>query len=151
LPKLSTQQLNIFAICCLGLFIAIGFNLYLTQGHLVQTQDFKYPPSIYFFSYSLFVTSVLWRYSTRIETMLVSTMLYKPVLFIAQNSIWIYLWHIPLVKLLNPNIVFLTKYLVIFSFAVAITYVQYKVVHSALLANRSDDKTKRLIKTLLTG
>jgi hypothetical protein len=71
------------------------------------------------------------------------------VQFIAQNSIWIYLWHIPLVK--NIQLSYGIKYLLVFAIAITLTYIQVSFVHKVLLKRIKTPITKKMINTLLTG
>jgi len=145
----NNRQLNRFSLISLGALILIGLGLFLIYGKFMPTQKFKYPPSFYYFSYSFLVTFFLLAHSSYLERTFERLGLIKLVLFIAQNTIWIYLWHIPLVKIVNLN--FILKYLVVFFFAVIIAYIQVFFVNSFLLMRTSNKRLRKNIATILTG
>ena len=74
----------------LTLFLSCLVIGYLLCGKIVYTQPFKYPPTTYYFAYSMtasifayyFVTS----FNVRIQNL-------KIIQFIGKSTLWIYLWH----------------------------------------------------------
>lgn len=147
--QMNKKQLYALSIISLGALIFVGFGLFLYAGKFVPTQEFKYPPSIYYFSYAIFVSGLLWIYSEHIDLIFSITKIKNIVLFIANNSIWVYLWHIPLVKVIHIN--FMVKYLIIFILAVSITYIQVWIVSNLLMKHVKSDRLRKNIKTILTG
>jgi hypothetical protein len=150
LPKLKIR-LNIqLFLCFLLCFSSLASYLWITTGSFVPTQNYKYPPSMYYFSYAILVTIFLWIIG---DSVWASIEKYKPlsrgILFVAHNSIWIYLWHIPLVKIINLNFFF--TYLIVFSIAVIITFIQVRLVTSILIPIVSSHSMKKNIKMILTG
>ena len=148
MTQINTKQLYALAFISLATLIFAGLGLFLLNGKIVPTQSLKYPPSIYYFSYALFISSLLWIHSQSIDHVIEKLKIKNFVLFTARNSIWIYLWHIPLVKTLHSH--FILKYLIAFSVAVLITYVQVSLV-SRLSSRIQSTKLKSNIKMLLTG
>jgi fucose 4-O-acetylase-like acetyltransferase len=149
MPSLNKNQLLSFSVFSLVLLVLVGSGLFLFYGKVIPVQQFKYPPSIYYFSYAFFVSCLLWVYSGAISDFIEKIGMKFIILFIAQNSIWIYLWHILLVKLVHFH--FAIKYLIVFGVATAITYVQVLIVNHLVIKTLSSDNTKRNIKTLFTG
>jgi hypothetical protein len=84
------------SISSISAFIAMGLSFYLNSGLWIKTQLFKYPPSLYYLSYALGISIFLWLASGFIVEILNKLKITNIVLFNAQNSMWIYLWHIPL-------------------------------------------------------
>lgn len=148
LAQASKNQSYAIALLSLAMFLIAGAGLYVLNGQFVPTQELKYPPSIYYFSYALFVSSLLWIHSGKIESMLEKLQVKNVVLFIASNSIWIYLWHIPLIKNIHTH--YMLKFFIVFITAVLITYVQTLVV-SALVKRIDRVELKKNIKILFTG
>ncbi len=70
-------------------------------------------------------------------------------MFIAGNSIWIYLWHIPLLKLVHTG--FAIKYAIVFVVATLATFIQVWLVENVLVKNIKHDLSKKNLKILLTG
>jgi fucose 4-O-acetylase-like acetyltransferase len=148
IPLLKNVQIKYLSILSFILFVITAVGLYLFYGHFVPTQNYKYPPSFYYFAYALFVSCTLWLYSEEIETFFIKIKIEKIVTFIAQNSIWIYLWHIPIVKYFNAH--FLIKYIIVISLATILAYIQVYLVKK-IIKRLSSDSLKKNIKILLTG
>lgn len=148
MAKAAKHQLYIIAGISLGIFVIAGVGLFLVNGAFIPTQSLKYPPSIYYFSYALFVSSLLLLCSDRIEYFFEKINVKNVVLFIASNSIWIYLWHIPLIKNIHTH--YLLKFSIVFMTAIVATYIQVSLVnHFIKRINRIE--LKKNIKILLTG
>lgn len=114
------------------LFISISSFLFYKDGRFIGTQEFKSPPSIYYFSYALMVSIVFWIYSDFIWGKLNNKM-QTFILFVSKNSIWIYLWHIPFVVFYNEietNLI--VKYFLLILTSTSITYFQVYFVEKIL-------------------
>ncbi|MGF1909260.1 acyltransferase [Vibrio kasasachensis] len=129
-------------------FLSICVTLYVLSGSVIPTQELKYPPSIYYCSYAILISCVLFyvigRYNEYIEFNIFKLI----ISFCARNSIWIYLWHIPFVRFYNDT--FVIKYMVVLTFAIMITYLQVSLVKIISTRLRSE-RQKRNLKNLLTG
>lgn len=145
--SLSRAQLVLCLGVILATFGAIATALYLEYGYLVPTQRFKYPPSSYYLAYAMAVACMLWLLCRWIELLLVKIRLMPLVLFMAQNSIWIYLWHIPLVKGVEAH--FAVKYALVLGLATMTTFVQVRFIAwiDGRLTNESTRKNLRMIFT----
>lgn len=148
MAQASKNQSYAIALLSLAVFLIAGAGLYVLNGQFVPTQELKYPPSIYYFSYALFVSSLLWIHSGKIESILEKLKVKNVVLFIASNSIWIYLWHIPLIKNIHTD--YVLKFFIVFITAVLITYIQTLLV-SALVKRIDSIALKKNITVLFTG
>ena len=146
--QLNKRQLQFINLLSLVTFTLIALWLLIRNGQFMPTQEFKYPPSIYYLSYALFISSLLWIYSQGIDHLFQQLKLKKLVLFIASNSIWVYLWHIPLIKYIHTHLAL--KFVIAFSGAVLITYLQTLLINYWLKHIHSAE-VKKNIKMLLTG
>ena len=54
LEELSNREVSLLSIGALLLFICWSAGLYFTEGIFVTTQEYKYPPRLYYLSYALF-------------------------------------------------------------------------------------------------
>lgn len=148
IPLLNNTQIKYLSILNLIMFIILAMILYLFYGHFVPTQDFKYPPSMYYLAYALFVSCTLWLYSEAIQEFIEKIKIAKVIAFMAQNSIWIYLWHIPIVKYFNAH--FLIKYMIVISLSTMFAFIQVYLVKK-IIRELSNESWKKNIKILLTG
>ncbi|MDI1360964.1 acyltransferase [Methylotenera sp.] len=149
MPLLKTR-----AILLLAGFFFITFTSYLlyyifTTGHLKYTQAFKYPPTGYYFSYALFAGFILWVFSDRLYAYSVKIRLSKFILFIAKNSIWIYMWHIPLIQAVH--LIWFVKFPIALLGATLITYIQVTVVTRFLEPRISNHVVRKNVHLVLTG
>lgn len=148
MTQLNEKQLTHFVILSLATFVSLALGLYVMEGVFVPTQDLKYPPALYYVSYALFVSCLLWMLREKIE-LLIDKLKLKPfVLFCAQNSIWIYLWHIPLVKNLHGN--FALKYLIAFSVATMAAFIQIWLLNR-LLENVQSAALRKNFRAVFSG
>jgi len=110
----------IFAVFCA--------KLYYENNRFIQTQQFKYPPQIYYLSFSLFISISLY-YMLKFKSLVIDKL--KPVQFIGRSTLWIYLWHWFMIKLynyFNLNLYFIFKFILIYSAAVVFVYLQTKLL-----------------------
>ena len=151
-PKLSARRNIILGGFFLVVFGAISVHLWQAQDIFVGTQAFKYPPATYYLSYavsiSLFwwvISDVLWKGIEKLN------ILKSGVLFVAQNSMWIYLWHIPLVKSFSETMPFFPKAVMMLVIASSITAIQSWLVHQILINRTQNTLIKKNLRSLLTG
>ena len=87
-----TKQTKII-ICVAGfiLFVASGIFYYYSRGSIQLPTINKYPPRIYFLSYSVALSFLLLLLCEGKDN---SFFRCRPVQFISSHSLWIYLWHI---------------------------------------------------------
>jgi fucose 4-O-acetylase-like acetyltransferase len=122
----------------------------METGNLVPTQAHKYPPTLYYFSYALTISLAAWLVSGRCSNLLEKFGTAKAiVLFAAQNSIWIYLWHIPLVKLIQGS--YTIKFMLVLAIACLITFIQVWTVHNLIPKVLKHSASQEKIKMVLTG
>ena len=79
------------------LYTLLAAVLALRKGTYIYTQQFKYPPRIYWISYAVGVSFALLMLGEHFDG---CALFDNPVVrFIGRNTLWIYLWHIPFVGL----------------------------------------------------
>ncbi|RDC64335.1 hypothetical protein AHMF7616_02948 [Adhaeribacter pallidiroseus] len=87
LTKLSQREVTGACLGFLGLFLFLSY-----QNDFSTVQAFKYPPQLYYLSYGLFVSFLLYR--------LLDYTFFKKfgnsqlIIFLSRNSAWVYFWHI---------------------------------------------------------
>lgn len=83
---------------------------------------YKYPPHLNYIVYGILTSTLLWHFRAKMEKFSTKRWL----LFIGQNTIWIYLWHILFLSLPISN--FLIKYIIVYLLSVITFYAQYRIV-----------------------
>lgn len=71
-------------------FIPLAFSVAQDKGSWLNMQAFKYPPGVYYVLWGTLCSCILWLTRRWWRPVLE----WKPFLFIGQNTMWIYLWHI---------------------------------------------------------
>lgn len=135
LRNATTEQENGILCTTIGIaIIALVLFLYKYGLPIIITPYFKYPPHSYFLIYGIVVSMILWK----CRKIFAKISKHKFISFIGQNTMWIYLWHIPFVTAAN---IFLsgwfTKYFLTYSLAVLVYLVQYRIV--GFLKNRREN------------
>ena len=146
---LRRSQIALLAGGGLLICAAFGVGLYLVEGRFVPTQAFKYPPLLYYLSYALGVSSLLWLLSGRLLALVKASPFYAAVRFMAQNSIWAYLWHIPLVEAVRVD--FYLKFPLVFVLAGILTYLQVTFLQRLILPQIPSPAMRKNLNLVLTG
>ncbi len=141
LSRLTRAQ--VITASCLGLsvFGVMAYLKYTAAGMFVQTQEFKYPPTLYYLSYGFFALNVF--YLSR--NFLLGLVRTRIVLWLSSHSLWIYLWHILALYAwdftLGPThgdiIVSALKAAWLLAFGVSMTALQVKIASKSLLPSRA--------------
>ena len=137
-------SLALVAIMLLAFAVLWCFNPMIKDSDIfLHINDYKYPPTNIFVVYGIIMSVLLYMLvSLRKETTL------NPLVsFISRNSIWIYLWHIPIVSLM-VKMDFLSswivKYAIAYIGALCLYTVQYKIVNA--LKNKHQYKFLKYMK-----
>lgn len=86
------ERIGLILVC-----IACFFGFIIKNGY-VSTQQYKYPPQLYYISYGVMVTLILYEiFSIKKFERVVNN---KVVAWFSKNSLWLYLWHIIPVRIL---------------------------------------------------
>jgi len=149
LQRLNRRQVLLMAAVCLGVFVCFAIGLYLENGAIRSPQSFKYPPSLYYLSYGVFVACLLYVCSGAINWFIALIKGTGIVSCVARNSMWIYLWHVPLTKHLQMS--FALQYAVTFAVATGITFCQVWIVEKVLVNQMPSARAERTIRSVLTG
>lgn len=149
LPSLSQRTVMAVAGGCGALFVGLAFFYWRSEGHIVVTQGFKYPPSAYYLSYALAVSCGAWVAASPLLAVVKRARLLMPVMFMGQNSIWVYLWHIPLIAAVS--LPFYLKYPVVLVGATCLAAIQIAFVRKVLVPKIHSVAIKRTLTTVFTG
>jgi len=134
LAQLKAGNIMITAIISLIIFCALMVLKYIDLGEFVPTENYKYPPTLYYFSYAFFAINVIYLLVSRIS--ISSPIIKQVIIWLSSNSLWIYLWHIMADRLwlyLLPSptgefIFFIEKTVFLLVFGCVCTAIQNKLV-----------------------
>lgn len=119
--KYSFIFINIF------IFIMLAILYYEINGYFVITGKYKYPPKIYYLSYTLGVSFALIEIFKNFHFK--RCWLTSYVVFLSKSSLWFYLWHILTLRIAASisSIEFVQFWIVLFMTSI-IVYIQNKLV-----------------------
>ncbi len=149
LTQLTQLQMIISGLLIAAVFVIYCSYLWLGYGEFIPTQEYKYPPQIYYYSYALCISILLWMGAAPLLTLVQSLKLTDLVMLMGQNSIWIYLWHIPFVVTLSAP--FYIKYPFILLMSVLVTFLQVWLLNKVILPRINNPAFKRNVITVFTG
>lgn len=87
----SRRSLTYWSGLFAALFGMLAWALMRSEGHVVMTQEYKYPPTSYYLSYALASSFALYWV---VGTEWFRLQFFRGFLsFIGRNSLWFYLWH----------------------------------------------------------
>jgi len=133
------------------LFIVCAAILFKLNARIVPTQDYKYPPTIYYILYAMFVSfGLYWFCQTEIYSHIPGKNI---ILFFGRTSMWIYLWHILIIYLISWSHIsmnFVQKYIIVLSVSFGIAMVQM-IILGKVLVYVDSEKSKKILKTVFSG
>lgn len=154
ISKLSDKKNLLLAGSFLLAFIAIAIFEFAKTGHFVLTQEFKYPPLLYYISYAMFVSVSLYLISKQIS-LPNNPFIRNKIAFISDSTMWIYLWHTYFIfiwryMVLNyvhfkSSYLFLAEFVFLLTFGILFTYLQKKWVSKLLLIENLSPSIKNFL------
>lgn len=145
----SKQMYSIFSISLL-FFLGHALYNYLYHSAYYQTQIDKYPPGLYYLSYSLAMSLLCLIALRTLQSKNINTAS-ALIIFISSNSIWIYLWHIVFVMLTDSvDMYFLARYALVYAAAILSFSVQYRLI-TQLSSKLHNKKYKNWMTSIFTG
>nr|WP_317364497.1 acyltransferase [uncultured Blautia sp.] len=98
--KMEKKNKVILAIGSFSLHIIYLFYLYMHTGLYISINEYKYPARFYYFSYALPISIILYEILNKLERQK-KLPKKKLILFVSKHSLWIYLWHIFFLAIIN--------------------------------------------------
>src|SRR3989339_290625 len=148
------------------LYTKIYFKLNDNLNLILIGTLFYLIPYLLFFTYGTFFRQM--KKNTTSSIILISTLLLKYINifekiksiksrtlihFIGSSTLWIYLWHIPIVLFLHFaefNYIFI-KYILVICLSICITFIQQKFLYFLLTKNKLLKSREKLLKIIFTG
>lgn len=139
--KLSNKQILTIGGGTMLIFISIAIALYYTHGGFILVGKYKYPPHLYYLSYAIACISFLWVIRSKIVHCLHNIRLLNIITYIGSHTMWIYLWHIPILSLVSSKFNASIRFAIVYVCAVMLVVLQTSLVKR--LGNRIHDERKR--------
>jgi len=150
--RLRGSLVLILATVSFVIFLGMATVKYQEAGVFIQTQAFKYPPTLYYLSYAFFAINIIYLLVKNID--LTGARVKRTLIWLSSNALWIYLWHIfafyiwkfALKIQVGDLYLFVAKTLFLFGVGIALTIFQNKLV--SILSRQSDLFARRLAPLL---
>ena len=150
--RFSNKELCLYSIVFLTIFALMCFYKYQETGEFVRSDVDKYPPHMYYVSFTVGVSMILWRIRKPIEALVNKIpLMMSCVLFIGQNTIWIYLWHVLILTMTKGIHNEPLRFVMVFVAAIIIYLVQYSLVKKIVLPNIKNESTRKYISRIFCG
>lgn len=138
LHLIKERTLQVIILVSLVVYGYLAVTKYLDTGAYVSTQDYKYPPQLYYLSYAFFFINLIY-YLISKYLAIKNERLIIGIVWLSSNSLWIYLWHIMAFYLwitfindlqlnIKPFLLFIIKASFLFLFGIVVTYLQVRFV-----------------------
>ncbi|NJB86537.1 fucose 4-O-acetylase-like acetyltransferase [Lewinella marina] len=132
-------------------FALWGIGLAQFTGDWVSTQQYKYPVAFYYLSYAMAVSLLLWIKGEDIWSRL-GNWGRRYIHFISRHSIWLYLWHIPLVRAAGyVDLPFEAEYPLVIVLATCLAALQMRVIEALVLSWVSNRAVIKNVRLMLMG
>lgn len=140
LKNWTKKQVLFVGISFLAIFMIMAIYLRIKTGNIIFTQVYKYPPRIYYLSYSIGISLILYYLIEHINILKIKQWLdIKIVQFVSSHTMWIYLWHILILSIINsifPKMYWWLKFIIILLISVSVTYIQSNIVNKLKIKNK---------------
>lgn len=150
ISRFSDRQIRNTGLLFLGLYLVIALILYHKTGTYISTDDYKYPPQIYYTSYALGISFILYVYRSKIVVLLKAIRLQKFASFVGAHTLWIYFWHIPIVEYMAEHFNTITTFVTVYFVSIFVTYLQ-SVIINKICSGINNQKLRKNLQMIFIG
>lgn len=150
--RFTKRELILYFISLLAIFGFMCVYRYHETGSFVRSDVDKYPPRMYYVSFTLGVSMILWAIRKPMAQLVEKCQAISNfILFIGKNTIWIYLWHVLILSMTKgiPNEPI--RFAIVFSGAIVIYLLQYTIVERIILPHTKNDISRKYIFRIFCG
>ena len=148
--KFNRKELKTIMLIAFAIFVVIALILYCLTGNYINTQDYKYPPQIYYIAYALGTIVLLYLYKDKITAFFKKVSLTRCCTFIGSHTIWIYFWHIIILDMVKGQYNWGIRFLITIAAATLITLIQNILIQR--LSNKiTNSKIRKNLQILFAG
>lgn len=146
-----TKKIWIELIAYLTFAIIVVWEIYSFHQtwDILNLQSYKYPPRFFYLVYAIFMSSMIFLYIEEFRE-IKNKIALKFISFFGSSTMWIYLWHIPVVYYFSShftNIYFLIKYIIVIITASIFTLIQQNIF-TFILKRLKSESSKKFIKSV---
>lgn len=129
LSRLHRKQIFTFGCLFFIIFALISTIYYYSKGCFLDLSDRKYPPSLYYLSYGLGVSLILFSIRDSISKIVCCERIKRVISFIGSHTMWIYLWHIPFFSLSFGLFTWYIRFFIILLAPMIVVLIQSNIVN----------------------
>lgn len=128
-------------VICLLIFIVLLTVFYIVKKQIPKISDYKYPPRLYYLSYGIGISLLLYYLFERKNIFDIKEKLdNKLILFIGRHTMWIYLWQVFYLNtfaFVKFQVTWYVKFIYLVVLSVLTTYIQSKIVEKLNIKNKT--------------
>lgn len=132
LKKIDNKNILKLILIFIVIFMIMAIIYLNIYGKFITTNKYKYPPRLYYLSYAISLSLLSYYLIERKHIFNLKEHLNtKLIIFISSHTMWIYLWHILYIIIINNffnTMNWIIKFLVVILLAIFTTYIQSKCV-----------------------
>lgn len=141
LNEWNNKKIIVVVAICLLIFALLFTCFYITKGEFVKISDYKYPPRMYYLSYGIGISLILYYLFERKNLFNIKEKLNnKLITFIGRHTMWIYLWQIFYLNtfaFVKCEVKWYIKFTYLVVMSVLTTYAQSKIVEKLNIKNKN--------------
>lgn len=124
---LRIKNISVYKFIMIMLIYLTVYLLIDKPENVLKINNFKYPPQSIFIIYGIIMSIISYKTILRLPSIQNNSV----CRFIGMNTIWIYLYHIPLIQLsgMFPIIPWWCRYIIIYMVSVIICYIQIRIIN----------------------
>ena len=150
IKNISNKQILIIGGGTAIIFILMAIMMCHEQGNFVPVGKYKFPPHLYYLSYAFMCLSFLWLVRQQLLGLLQKIRLDGFAAYIGSHTLWIYLWHIPMVTFLGENLNAPIRFIIVYFSAISLAFLQERMV-LRFCRHLTNEKLKKNVKSVLIG
>lgn len=128
IARFSKQTNGIVALTLLLACFSFGIYANYDSDTFVGTFLYKYPPQCFYVTYGMGISLLLWIFRKNLENLFESLRISSFLKYVGQHTYWLYLWHIPIVDIVETDFTPVIRFIIIFSVALILVSIQYYIV-----------------------
>ena len=149
--RMTQRKLLIVACFSIVIFVLAAVYYYVETGAFQPTQIRKYPPQIYYTSYAIAITTILWMFRKDITKLCDALRISTIMTFIGSHTLWIYFWHVIILLIVSARISnSIILFAVVFLLAVILDWFQVRFINR-LISWANNENIKKNLSIVFLG
>ena len=150
--KCSKKIILNCSLFCFFVYALYAICYYVTTGEYQNTQIAKNPPMLYYTSYAMAVTFLLYAYRKKIQNVFKVLKIYNVACYLGSHTIWIYFWHILFLDIsFKISDYCFVRFFIVYILAVLVSLIQVKTVNALTKKYGENSRLSRNLKLIFIG